>query len=96
MPRQLSECDMVYNDLHDSTLHFNSSQDTFMNLSSSFLSHPYVHTIEGFGLIGKIYGSIYNHDLYDTGKSISETMFSVFGNDELLDYLLNVKEIKKE
>ena len=87
---------MVWEDLRDSTTHFSAAQDTLVNFSSEFFSHPYVHTIEGFGLIGKIYGSIYNHDLYDCGKSISEVMFSVFGNEELLDYLLRVKEMKKE
>lgn len=86
---------MVWEDLRDSTTHFSAAQDTLVNFSSEFFSHPYVHTIEGFGLIGKIYGSIYNHDLYDCGKSISEVMFNVFGNEELLHYLIRVREIKK-
>lgn len=73
-----------------------STSPSFLELGGIFLSHPYVHTVEGFALIGKIYGSLYNHELYDVGKSIADTMFSIFGNDELLDYLIRVKEIERQ
>jgi hypothetical protein len=52
--------------------------------------------MEGFILLGEIYGSIYNHDLYDVGKSIAESMFKVIGNDELLDWMIRVREIEKQ
>jgi len=67
-----------------------------MDLGTIFLTHPIVHTVDGFALVGEIYGSLYNHDLYDVGLSIAQTMFSIFGNDELLDYLKRVKEIERE
>ena len=91
----MATCNKMWGDLVESSNHLSTSP-SFLQITGSFLSHPYTNTMEGFILLGEIYGSIYNHDLYDVGKSIAESMFKVIGNDELLDWMVSVREIEKQ
>jgi hypothetical protein len=91
LPRELATCHTIYNDLHDSSLHLGTSPSIW-SLSRTFLSQPYQHSLDGFILVGKVFGSLHNHDLFDTGKAIADTMWLVFGNDELLAWMEDVKK----
>lgn len=95
LPRELATCNTIYNDLHDSSLHLGTSPSIW-SLSSTFLSHPYQHSLDGFILVSNVFGGLYNHDLFDTGKAIADTMWLVFGNDELLAWMEEVKEREAE